>query len=76
MYIVGNSIFKPYIYYDMIAGTGGMGIVMLDDCNFHEFVRLDDFDLDRTLTLVTSIAILIIIISICFLHERMLSLLV
>lgn len=33
-------------------GTGGMGMVMLDDCNFHESVRLDDFDLDRTLTLV------------------------
>ena len=69
MYIVCNSIFKPYIYHDMIAGTGGMGIVMLDDCNFHESVRLDDFDLDRTLTLVRSIAILVIIIFICFLHE-------
>ena len=27
-------------------------MVLLDDCNFHESVRLDDFDLDRTLTLV------------------------
>ncbi|MCO5575872.1 hypothetical protein L7F22_029677 [Adiantum nelumboides] len=34
------------------GGSGGMGMVMLDDCNFHESVRLDDFDLDRTLTLV------------------------
>ena len=41
--------------YDMIVGTGGMGMVMLDDCNFHESVRMDDFDLDRTLTLVGSI---------------------
>jgi AP-4 complex subunit mu-1 len=36
----------------MIVVTGGLGMVMLDDCNFHESVRMDDFDLDRTLTLV------------------------
>lgn len=29
-----------------------MGIVLLDDCNFHESVRLDDFDSERALTLV------------------------
>lgn len=34
------------------GGSGGMSMVLLDDCNFHESVRLDDFDLDRTLTLV------------------------
>lgn len=28
------------------------GAVILDDCNFHESVRLDSFDVDRTLTLV------------------------
>jgi AP-4 complex subunit mu-1 len=27
-------------------------MVLLDDCNFHESVRLDDFELDRTLTLI------------------------
>ncbi len=32
---------------------GGVGMVLLDDCNFHESVRLDDFELDRTLTLVS-----------------------
>ncbi|KAL6207467.1 hypothetical protein ACLB2K_018425 [Fragaria x ananassa] len=29
----------------------GSGPVILDDCNFHESVRLDNFDIDRTLTL-------------------------
>ncbi|KAM2159243.1 hypothetical protein TB2_042504 [Malus domestica] len=28
------------------------GVVILDDCNFHESVHLDSFDVDRTLTLV------------------------
>lgn len=31
---------------------GNFGVVILDDCNFHESVRLEDFDTDRTLTLV------------------------
>uniref|UniRef100_A0A2P2ML34 Clathrin adaptor complexes medium subunit family protein n=1 Tax=Rhizophora mucronata TaxID=61149 RepID=A0A2P2ML34_RHIMU len=30
----------------------GSGAVILDDCNFHESVHLDNFDVDRTLTLV------------------------
>ncbi|KAI4388695.1 hypothetical protein MLD38_001001 [Melastoma candidum] len=33
-------------------GSSGSGAVILDDCNFHESVRLDSFDMDRTLTLV------------------------
>ncbi|PKA59504.1 hypothetical protein AXF42_Ash016528 [Apostasia shenzhenica] len=41
----GNSM------YDYKSSAGG-GIVILDDCNFHESVHLDNFDLDRTLTLV------------------------
>jgi hypothetical protein len=36
---------------DVYGGNGGMGVV-LDDCNFHTAVRMDDFDLDRTLSLV------------------------
>lgn len=43
----GTSGFGPEY-----GGSGGLGMVLLDDCNFHESVRLDDFDLDRTLTLV------------------------
>lgn len=33
----------------------GSGAVILDDCNFHESVRLDSFDVDRTLSLVSEI---------------------
>lgn len=33
-------------------GSSGAGAVILDDCNFHEAVHLDSFDIDRTLTLV------------------------
>ena len=43
------------LYISEYSGSGGMNMVMLDDCNFHESVRLDDFDLERTLTLVRSI---------------------
>ncbi|KAM0950890.1 putative clathrin adaptor, mu subunit, Longin-like domain superfamily [Dioscorea sansibarensis] len=37
--------------YDYSSSAGG-GIVVLDDCNFHDTVHLDSFDSDRTLTLV------------------------
>ena len=35
--------------------SSGGGAVILDDCNFHESVHLDSFDIDRTLTLVSSL---------------------
>ncbi len=35
------------------GGSSGSGSVILDDCNFHESVHLDSFDIDRTLTLVS-----------------------
>ncbi|MCD7454860.1 hypothetical protein HAX54_026231 [Datura stramonium] len=35
-----------------IGRAGGRSVyVILDDCNFHESVHLDSFDVDRTLTL-------------------------
>ncbi|XP_020100461.1 AP-4 complex subunit mu [Ananas comosus] len=37
--------------YDYHSSSGG-GTVVLDDCNFHESVHLDSFDIDRTLTLI------------------------
>ncbi|RLN35800.1 hypothetical protein C2845_PM03G13080 [Panicum miliaceum] len=37
--------------YDYRSSSGG-GAVILDDCNFHESVHLDSFDIDRTLTLI------------------------
>lgn len=37
---------------DYSVGSG-VGLVVLDDCNFHESVRLDDFETERALTLVS-----------------------
>ncbi|KAL3699168.1 hypothetical protein R1sor_017190 [Riccia sorocarpa] len=37
---------------DFGGGFGGVGMVILDDCNFHESVRLDDFETEHYLTLV------------------------
>uniref|UniRef100_A0A0D3GTN3 MHD domain-containing protein n=1 Tax=Oryza barthii TaxID=65489 RepID=A0A0D3GTN3_9ORYZ len=37
--------------YDYRSSSGG-GAVILDDCNFHESVHLDSFDIDRTLHLI------------------------
>ncbi|XP_057784446.1 AP-4 complex subunit mu isoform X1 [Salvia miltiorrhiza] len=34
------------------SGSSGSGAVILDDCNFHESVHMDSFDIDRTLSLV------------------------
>nr|GME19843.1 AP-4 complex subunit mu [Ipomoea batatas] len=34
------------------GGSSGAGAVTFDDCNFHESVHLDSFDMDKTLTLV------------------------
>ena len=35
------------------SSSYGSGAVILDDCNFHESVHIDSFDIDRTLTLVS-----------------------
>ncbi|KAJ6337626.1 hypothetical protein OIU76_007330 [Salix suchowensis] len=57
-YLSGNPEIKLALNEDLSIGRGdyrssfGSGAVILDDCNFHESVRLDNFDLDRTLTLV------------------------
>eukprot|EP00245_Coleochaete_scutata_P005745 TRINITY_DN19578_c0_g1_i1.p1 TRINITY_DN19578_c0_g1~~TRINITY_DN19578_c0_g1_i1.p1 ORF type:complete len:455 (-),score=82.22 TRINITY_DN19578_c0_g1_i1:327-1691(-) len=65
-YLSGSPEVRLALNEDLIIGRGegsstpslsalssvGGGTVQLDDCNFHESVRLDDFDLDRTLTLV------------------------
>ncbi|KAK3024924.1 hypothetical protein RJ639_043239 [Escallonia herrerae] len=47
----GRSIYGSRDY----SGSSGSGPVILDDCNFHESVHLDSFDVDRTLTLVGDI---------------------
>ncbi|KAF2298739.1 hypothetical protein GH714_026357 [Hevea brasiliensis] len=63
-YLTGNPEIRLALNEDLSIGRGsgrsvydyrssyGSGAVILDDCNFHESVRLDSFDLDRTLTLV------------------------
>jgi len=57
-YLSGNPEIRLALNEDLSIGRGdyrssfGSGSVILDDCNFHESVRLDNFDLDRTLSLV------------------------
>lgn len=62
-YLTGNPEIKLALNEDVTIGRGGSsaygyssstgsGSVILDDCNFHESVHLDNFDLDRTLSLV------------------------
>lgn len=63
-YLTGNPEIRLALNEDLSIGRGsgrsvydyrsssGSGAVVLDDCNFHESVRLESFDLDRTLTLV------------------------
>lgn len=52
-------------YTDYRSSSGG-GAVILDDCNFHESVHLDSFDIDRTLHLVSTDMMLLFIFVICF----------
>ncbi|GKV33583.1 hypothetical protein SLEP1_g42072 [Rubroshorea leprosula] len=62
-YLTGNPEIRLALNDDLSIGRGGgsvydyrsssgSGAVILDDCNFHESVRLDSFDMDRTLSLV------------------------
>ncbi|XP_074263586.1 AP-4 complex subunit mu-like [Silene latifolia] len=61
-YLTGNPEIKLALNEDVTIGrdrssgfgysSSGSGVVILDDCNFHESVNLDNFDIDRTLSLV------------------------
>lgn len=62
-YLTGNPEIRLALNEDLTIGrngnsiydyrsSAGAGTVILDDCNFHESVHLESFDLDRTLTLV------------------------
>ncbi|XP_047342152.1 AP-4 complex subunit mu-like [Impatiens glandulifera] len=62
-YLTGNPEIRLALNEDLSIGTGsrsiydysgssGSGAVILDDCNFHESVHLDNFEVDRTLSLV------------------------
>uniref|UniRef100_K7K9X0 MHD domain-containing protein n=1 Tax=Glycine max TaxID=3847 RepID=K7K9X0_SOYBN len=61
-YLSGNPEIRLALNDDLSIGrsqgsafgyrsSSGSGTVILDDCNFHESVRLDSFDIDRTLSL-------------------------
>lgn len=67
-YLTGNPEIKVGLNEDLAVGRSstsnsfapdysvgsGVGLVVLDDCNFHESVRLDDFETERALTLIPS----------------------
>ncbi|KAF3446357.1 hypothetical protein FNV43_RR11536 [Rhamnella rubrinervis] len=63
-YLTGNPEIRLALNEDLSIGrsgrsiydysSSGSGPVVLDDCNFHESVHLDSFDIDRTLTLIPS----------------------
>ncbi|CAA2985075.1 AP-4 complex subunit mu [Olea europaea subsp. europaea] len=58
-YLTGNPEIRLALNDDLsigrdYSGSSGSGSVILDDCNFHESVHLDSFDVDRTLTLAPS----------------------
>lgn len=50
-YLAGNPELRLALNEDLVIGKGGgvRGSVVLDDCNFHECVRLDEFETSRTL---------------------------
>eukprot|EP01083_Nonionella_stella_P034064 93253_1 len=54
-YLAGNPELRLALNEDLVIGksnaSGNYGLVVLDDCNFHECVRLDEFDSTRTLSL-------------------------
>jgi AP-4 complex subunit mu-1 len=52
-YLAGNPELRLALNEDLVIGKGnGYGSVVLDDCIFHECVRLDEFDATRTLHFV------------------------
>ncbi|KAK7845730.1 ap-4 complex subunit mu [Quercus suber] len=62
-YLTGNPEIRLALNDDLTIGRGGRsvfdyrsssgtGAVILDDCNFHESVHLDSFEMDKTLSLV------------------------
>ena len=54
-YLSGNPGLRIALNEDLIVGkenASGYGGLVLDDCNFHECVNVDDFDSGRTLALI------------------------
>jgi len=54
-YLAGNPELKLALNEDLVVGksaTSAYGAVELDDCNFHECVKRDQFDTQRVLTFI------------------------
>jgi len=53
-YLAGSPELRLALNEDLVIGKGSTqyGRVVLDDCNFHECVRLDDFEGSRTLSFI------------------------
>lgn len=55
-YLSGNPGLRLALNEDLVVGKGShgttYGAVVLDDCNFHECVNLDDFEDTKTLALI------------------------
>lgn len=52
-YLSGNPELRLALNEDLVVGKrGAYGTVVLDDCNFHECVRLDDFETSKLLSFV------------------------
>lgn len=62
-YLTGNPEIRLALNEELSIGRGGRtihdyssssgaGTLILDNCNFHESVQLDSFDMDRTLSLI------------------------
>ena len=55
-YLSGNPGLRIALNEDLIVGkenaSGGYGGLVLDDCNFHECINVDDFEGGRTLALI------------------------
>lgn len=53
-YLAGNPELRLALNEELVIGRGsggGYGVVEVDDCNFHECVKLDDFESQRILSL-------------------------
>ena len=49
-FLSGNPELRVALNEDLVIGRGGAyGSVVLDDCNFHECVHLDEFETSRTI---------------------------
>lgn len=48
-YLNGNPPLRLALNEDLVIGKGENGRVVLDDCNFHDCVNTNEFDMNRTL---------------------------